>query len=89
MSIWRAFYRKLHGAPEPKPSLLSEQQARDVAETAVLGTHHAGNMWMAELGHLDGRLIWIVGSASVGSGITVTIDDATGDVISCKPWGIR
>ena len=75
-------------APQPK-SALTAQQASAIAETAVIGTHHAGNMWMSRLDTFNGQRVWIVGSASKGSGITVIIDDATGNIVSCKPWGVR
>ncbi len=70
-------------APKPKPCL-SAQQACVIAENAVLGTDCAGIMGVARLMCQDGKLIWAVGSANIGSGMTIIIDDATGVVMSCQ-----
>ena len=37
----------------------------------------------------DGRLVWTVSTATVGSGWRVTIDDATGEVGPVTRWGLR
>ncbi len=87
-SIWRSALSELRGEPEPT-AFLSAQQARDIAETAAAATHHAGNMCVTEFVHRDGRWVWVIGSGSVGSGITAIIDDATATVLSCEPWGVR
>lgn len=71
------------GRPELKPSL-SAQQACAIAEKAVEGSDCVGIMGVTRLIYQDGKLIWAVGSANIGSGMTVLIDDATGAVISCE-----
>lgn len=73
---------------KPTPSdlkpCLSAQKACAIAENAVLGTDCAGIMGVSRLMHQDGKLIWVIGSANIGSGMTVVIDDKTGVVISCQ-----
>jgi len=32
---------------------------------------------------------WVIGTATVGSGRTVRIDDASGEVLEVAPWGVR
>jgi hypothetical protein len=32
---------------------------------------------------------WMIGTATVGSGQTVRIDDASGEVLEVAPWGVR
>jgi hypothetical protein len=35
------------------------------------------------------RIEWLIGTATVGSGQTVRIDDASGEVLEVAPWGVR
>lgn len=86
LSFLRRFIDR--GRSSPK-SLLSAQQACDIAENVVSGTHCAGTMNLSRLESRDGKLIWLVSSVTIGSGMTVTIDDATGAVIRSERWGIR
>lgn len=86
LSFLRRFIDR--GRSSPK-SLLSAQQACDIAEKVVSGTHCAGTMNLSRLESRDGKLIWLVSSVTIGSGMTVTIDDATGAVIRSERWGIR
>lgn len=84
------FLRRLFGQGQPIPkSVLSVQQACDIAEKMVSGTHCAGTMNLSKLENRDGKLIWLVSSVTVGSGAMVTIDDATGAVMQSERWGIR
>jgi hypothetical protein len=39
-------------------------------------------------GPTDG-IEWVIGTATVGSGQTVRIDDASGDVLEVARWGVR
>jgi hypothetical protein len=45
--------------------------------------------WWATVRRLDSRLTWIVSTATIGSGWSVNIDDATGEVGPVKRWGVR
>jgi hypothetical protein len=38
---------------------------------------------------IDGRLTWVVSTATKGSGWSVSIDDATGEVGPVQRWGVR
>lgn len=69
--------------PELK-STLTAQQACAIAEKAVVGMEWAGLMTMSRLITQNGKLIWAIGAATRGCGMSVMIDDATGVVISCE-----
>lgn len=69
--------------------VLSAQQACDIAEKVVLNTVCAGKMNLSKLENREGKLTWLVSSVSVGGGILVTIDDATGAVLHSERWGAR
>jgi len=84
------FIRRMIGLREPKPkSVLSAQQACEIAEKVVAGGRYAGKMNLSKLETRDGKLIWLISSVTKGSGWLVTIDDATGAVIQSERWGIR
>ena len=68
---------------------LTAEQACAIAENEVKGSDWAGQMTMSTTERRDEKLVWIIGSPTVGSGMTVTIDDASGTVISCGTWGVR
>ncbi len=69
--------------PELK-STLTAQQACAIAEKAIVGTEWVGLMTLSRLINQNGKLVWAIGSATRGCGMSVMIDDATGVVISCE-----
>ena len=72
----------------PKPQL-SREEALSIASDAAKGTAFANLMSMTTIEEHDGRLRWIVGSATTGSGFEVVIDDATGQAVSTRFVGVR
>jgi len=84
------FLRRLIGRQRFGPhSLLSAKQACEIAERAVTGTYYAGKMTFSKLENRDGKLIWLISSVTKGSGVIVTVDDATGELMHNERWGIR
>jgi hypothetical protein len=84
------FFQRFWGRPKPKPvTVLSESQACAIANAAVDETPYAPSMGMVKLENREGRWVWIIGSATVGSGINIIIDDATGKVTGRETWGVR
>lgn len=83
----RAWWRR-GGRPETR---LTPEQARAIANAAMTGdwSWYAGKMGMVSTEQRDGRVLWQIGSATIGSGATVTIDDATGAVLDRRGWGVR
>jgi hypothetical protein len=37
----------------------------------------------------DAGIEWLIGTATVGSGVTIRISDATGEILERRPWGVR
>jgi hypothetical protein len=83
--IRRLFSRRTHRSA----TRLSQQDVLAIAATAATDALLADLMTITSVEQRDGRLIWHIGSATVGSGLTVTVDDATGEVIERKTWGVR
>lgn len=83
----RAWWRR-GGRPETR---LTPEAARAIADAAMTGdwSRYAGKMGMVSIERRDGRVVWLIGSATIGSGVTVTIDDATGAVLDRRRWGVR
>jgi uncharacterized membrane protein YkoI len=65
-------------------SALTPEQACTIAEQAVAGSEWAGLMTLATLMVQDERLVWAIGTATRGAGMSVMIDDSTGRVIRCE-----
>lgn len=68
---------------------LSESEALTIAPEAATGTPFERLMYMTMVQEEGGRLQWIVGSTTIGSGFEVVIDDATGAVLSSRAVGVR
>lgn len=83
----RAWWRR-GGRPQTR---LTPEQAQAIANAAMTGdwSCYAGKMGAVSMERRDGRVLWQVGSATIGSGATVTVDDATGAVLDRRGWGVR
>lgn len=83
----RAWWRR-GGQAETR---LTPEQARALANAAMTGdwSWYAGKMGMVSTERRDGRVLWQIGSATIGSGATVIIEDATGVVLDRRGWGVR
>ncbi len=58
--------------------------ARDAADQPL-----RDSMCMIKVEERKGRLVWTVASATIGSGLEIAIDDATGKIINIKHVGVR
>jgi hypothetical protein len=85
-NFFRRFWRQNNERP---PAMLSEAKACAIASTALADSPYGTMMTMARLDNREGKQVWIVGSATIGSGMTVIVDDGTGEVLSREPWGVR
>ena len=84
------FIRSLFGGNEPTPAgRLSAAEARTLAERAAAGQPDAGLLKLATLGERDGRQVWFVQTATVGSALEVVIDDLSGRVLHIGRVGVR
>jgi hypothetical protein len=64
----------------------------DVMALAAKAAEAAGikrGLGLVTVRRIEGRVTWIAGTLTKGSGWSVSIDDTTGEVGPVKPWGIR
>jgi hypothetical protein len=85
----RAIGRLFASGSRPPATRLSEAEARAIARAAVPDGFFKDRMTITKVESRDGRLLWHIESATRGSGLRVTIEDATGQVIEQKKWGVR
>jgi hypothetical protein len=84
----RLFYRRLVAPSRPKPRL-SHEQVRALIAAAVQAAHLDATLGVVSMRRIDGRITWIAKTATKGSGLRVTVDDATGTLGPVERWGIR
>ena len=72
-------------APPRPPCRLSEAEALEIARAALGST----SLFVEDVYQTVDGVEWRVGTATVGSGRTVRISDATGTTIDVTRWGIR
>jgi hypothetical protein len=85
-NFFRRFWKQ---GKNGQKAALSDAQACAIANAAVADTPYKDLMGMVKLENRDGHWTWIIGSTTIGSGMTVIIDDATGEITQREPWGVR
>jgi|GEM_PF-2027410 hypothetical protein len=85
MSFWRTLFAR-RAAPERPDCRLTEMQALELARRAVTGTRP---LHVTEVVRTERGVEWRIGTGSVGSGVTLRIDDATGEILERRDWGVR
>jgi hypothetical protein len=80
--------RRLFCPPSPETRMTRDEVMALAAKAAEAARINCVLGW-ATVRRIDGRLTWIVSTATKGSGWSVSIDDATGEVGPVKRWGIR
>ena len=80
--------RKLLGksAPARPPCRLTETEALQIARKELGGEMP---LYVTKIAQTERGIEWQIGTATIGSGATISIDDATGAVIERGKWGIR
>jgi hypothetical protein len=83
-----ALLRKFFGrqAPPRPPCRLTEAQAREIARGAV---GDAKPCYVRDVVQSDAGPEWLIGTATLGSGRTIRVSDATGEVLENSSWGVR
>ena len=87
-----AYARQGLAAPVALPTRMTAEQAGEAAAEAASATFASapfGGILGPRAYQQDGRLLWEVRSATIGSGWTAVVDDATGECLEVKRWGIR
>jgi hypothetical protein len=81
--------RRLFGrasAPTRPPSRLTEAQAVAIAREVVGSTNP---LYVQDVVQTDTGIEWLIGTATVGRGVTIRISDASGKVLESRSWGVR
>ena len=80
--------RKLFGTSAPtRPSCrLTETAALEIARRAL---GEARPLYIIKVARTQRGVEWQIGTATKGSGVIISIDDATGTVVDRSQWGIR
>jgi hypothetical protein len=68
---------------------MTEEQVRLMADWVAHKAHIDGGFARVSVRRIEGRIVWVATTATIGSGWSVTIDDATGEVGPVKRWGFR
>jgi len=78
----------LRGSVQAEPShcRLTENEALDIAARTVTS---AAPLTVLRVIRSAQRLIWVIGTATVGRGEYVRVDDEAGEVIDRGKWGKR
>lgn len=85
------FFKKMFGA-KVKPKIqarLSEEEAINIACQTEIASDHKELMTLTSLIEREGKFVWVISSATIGSMIEVIIDDETGNVIKAGRVGKR
>jgi hypothetical protein len=87
-AVIMSLLRKLLGKRAPaRPSCkLTETEALEIARNAL---GEATPLYVTTVARTERGIEWQIGTATIGSGATIRIDDATGTVVDRGNWGIR
>jgi hypothetical protein len=83
--IWRRLLGRLSKPARPA-CRLSEAEALEIARAA---TGAAKPCLVQDVRQTDTGIEWLIGTATIGSGVTIRISDATGEVLEHRPWSVR
>jgi len=85
-----AFLKSIFGGPGRPATRLSEREALEIAREALARDVplFVKEVKRRSVGPADGPE-WVICTATIGSGHTVRIDDATGAVREVARWGVR
>ena len=90
----RVFFLGPPPPPHP-PARMSPEAVLSLAQAAMRtagigqGVTHSYGLAPSNPALVDGRIVWTVSTATIGSGWRVTVDDATGETGPVMRWGLR
>jgi hypothetical protein len=73
----------------PLQTRLTEGEVRVLADKSALKACIDHPLSLVIAHRIGGRIVWTASTATVGSGWSVTIDDATGEQGPVRRWGLR
>ena len=76
-------------SPRRPVTRLTEANVLDLARRALPADASGAGLIVTQLRREGPSVRWIVSTASVGSGTTISVDDATGQVTEIAAWGLR
>jgi hypothetical protein len=82
--LWRGLLGR-HSQPARPACRLSEDQALEIARAAI----GAKPCFVQEVRQTEAGIEWLIGTATIGIGVTIRVSDATGEVLERRPWGVR
>jgi hypothetical protein len=77
---------------KPRKTRLSDEQAIEIAAAYAESEgfpQFDRDLFPFEMREIDGRLVWLMRTPTVGRWVVVSIDDASGEVLGHKVHGIR
>jgi len=86
--MFTLFRRFLFGPPPPQ-TRMTEEEVRVLADRAAQKARIDSTLARVSVRRVEGRIVWTASTATKGSGWSVTIDDATGEVGRVRRWGFR
>lgn len=86
--MFTLFRRLLFGPPRPQ-TRMTKEEVKVLVDTAARRAHVDTPLSRINVRSIDGRITWVASTATMGSGWSVKIDDATGEVGPMRRWGLR
>jgi len=74
---------------DPLQTRMTEEEVRVLADRAAREAGIDATLSMVGVQCTEGRVMWTANTAIRGSGWSVTVDDATGEVGPVRRWGLR
>ncbi len=86
--MFTLFRRLLLGPPRPE-TRMSEEEVKGLVDAAARKARVDTPLSRINVRNINGRITWVASTPTMGSGWSVTIDDATGEVGRVRRWGFR
>ncbi|MGI4746360.1 MAG: hypothetical protein ACRYGI_06925 [Janthinobacterium lividum] len=84
------FLRRILGfSPSRPPTRLTEPEALQIATGALTSSFVGQNLIVMKVYKKEDNVLWTLTTATVGSGLSITVNDATSEVMTVAPWGVR
>jgi hypothetical protein len=68
---------------------MTEEEVKVLVDKAAQKARVDTPLLRINVRNINGRITWVASTPTIGSGWSVTIDDATGEVGPMRRWGIR
>jgi hypothetical protein len=81
--------RSLVGRPAapPRPRCrLTEGEAIEIARQAL---DRDTPLYVQDIVQTEKGVEWLIGTATIGSGVAIRLSDESGNIVDCRRWGIR